>query len=67
MLDQLDSFASSDDEQAFIAALEFLAPAATTLVLGTPLPARLLGHDESDARLRLTIDLYSLTTEGSLR
>ena len=67
MLDQLDSFASSDDEQAFIAALEFLAPSATTLVLGTPLPARLIPPDESDARLRLTIDLYSLTTEGSLR
>ncbi|MDH6181618.1 RND superfamily putative drug exporter [Microbacteriaceae bacterium SG_E_30_P1] len=67
MLDQLDSFASSDDEQDFIAALEALAPASTTIVLGTPLPARALDESSTDARLKLSIDLYSLTTEGSLR
>ncbi|NYF11470.1 RND superfamily putative drug exporter [Leifsonia sp. AK011] len=67
MLDQIDSFASSDDEQAFIDALQLLAPPETTIVIGTPLPARAISLDDPDARLLLTIDLYSLTTEGSLR
>ncbi len=67
MLDQIDSFASSDDEQAFIDALQLLAPRETTIVIGTPLPARAITLDDPDARLLLTIDLYSLTTEGSLR
>jgi putative drug exporter of the RND superfamily len=36
MLDLLDAFADSDDEAEFLLALDRLAPATTTIVLGTP-------------------------------
>ena len=59
MLDQLDPFANPDDEVAFMAAIDTLAPATTTLVLGTPVPAR--ATEVSVARHRVDIDLYSLS------
>ncbi len=65
MLDQLDPFASPDDESAFVAALHALAPATTTLVIGTPVPARVT--DFAVARPRVDIDLYSLVSEGLAR
>ncbi len=64
MLDQLDSFANPEDEAAFIAAVAKLAPATTTIVLGTPLPARAL--DAHSDRELVEIDLYSLSTEEGL-
>ncbi len=64
MLDQLDAFASSDDEAAFIAAISRLAPATTTLVVGTPLPARATALVTE--RELIDVDLYSLT-EGLVR
>jgi RND superfamily putative drug exporter len=40
MLDQLDAFADPRDEAAFLRALDVLAPATTTIVLGTPVAPR---------------------------
>jgi RND superfamily putative drug exporter len=40
MLDQLDAFADPRDEAAFLRALDSLAPATTTIVLGTPVAPR---------------------------
>jgi hypothetical protein len=40
MLDQLDAFADPADEAAFLVALDRLAPATTTVVLGAPTPPR---------------------------
>lgn len=66
MLDQLDSFASSEDEGAFLAALHLLAPATTTVVVGTPVPVRAVPED-GRGRERVTIDLYSIESEGIVR
>lgn len=67
MLNQLDSFASSADEAAFITAVRTLAPATTTVVIGTPLPARASAIDEPGKRPVVEIDLYSLSPEGLVR
>jgi len=40
MLDRRDAFASADDEAAFVTAVALLAPAETTVVVGTSRPAR---------------------------
>jgi putative drug exporter of the RND superfamily len=40
MLDLLDAFADPREESEFLVALDRLAPATTTIVLGTPLPPR---------------------------
>jgi RND superfamily putative drug exporter len=64
MLDQLDPFANPEDEAAFRFAIDRLAPATTTVVIGTPFPARLV---DSDARPVIQIDLYSLAPEGLVR
>ena len=40
MLDLLDAFADSADEMKFLRALDRLAPATTTIVLGTPIAPR---------------------------
>jgi len=64
MLDQLDSFANPEDEAAFITAVSRLAPSTTTIVIGTPLPARAL--DAISDRTTVAIDLYSLSTEEGL-
>jgi RND superfamily putative drug exporter len=67
MLDQLDPFANPGDEARFAAAIRRLAPATTTVVLGTPVPARALADAIPDDRPVVAIDLYSLQPEGSLR
>lgn len=60
MLDQLDSFASTDDESAFLSALHLLAPATTTIVVGSPIPARAMEPAATGDRPLVVIDLYSL-------
>jgi putative drug exporter of the RND superfamily len=65
MLDQLDSFATTDDEQSFIEAVHLLAPATTTVVIGTPIPARAIEPARTGDRQRVVIDLYSLTALSS--
>jgi RND superfamily putative drug exporter len=67
MLDQLDSFASPDDEAAFVASVRRLAPATTTVVIGTPLPARAACTGDTGDRQLVEIDLYSLSQEGLVR
>ena len=67
MLDQLDTFASEADEAAFVAAIRSLAPATTTVVIGTPVPARALSTGDPGDRHIVEISLYSLTTEGLVR
>jgi RND superfamily putative drug exporter len=67
MLDQLDAFASEHDEAAFITAVRHLAPATTTVVLGTPLPPRATVTSDFDERTIVQIDLYSVSKKGSLR
>jgi RND superfamily putative drug exporter len=65
MLDQLDSFASTDDEQSFLGAVHLLAPATTTIVVGSPIPARAMAPAATGDRPIILIDLYSLTALGS--
>lgn len=67
MLDQLDSFASSEDEAVFIAAVRHLAPASTTLIIGTPEPARLRQGHSAGTPQYIEIDLYSVSQEGLVR
>ncbi|MEP6480363.1 MAG: MMPL family transporter, partial [Rhodoglobus sp.] len=67
MLDQLDPFASDADEAAFIAAIRALAPATTTVVIGTPVSTRAFSTGDPGDRPLVEIDLYSLTTEGLVR
>lgn len=64
MLDQLDSFANPEDETAFIAAVSKLAPPTTTIVLGTPVPARAL--DAHSDREIVEIDLYTVSAEKGI-
>ena len=64
MLDQLDPFANPEDEEAFVAALRALAPAQTTLVIGTPVPARASSLTTAGDRPVVEIDLYALALEG---
>ncbi|MBN9240226.1 MAG: transporter [Micrococcales bacterium 70-64] len=64
MLDQLDPFGSEEEETLFLAAVAKLAPATTTLVIGTPLPSR---RDRVADREVRAIDLYSLSSEGLVR
>jgi len=64
MLDQLDPFASPDDETAFLGAVSRLASASTTIIIGTPSPA--WGGHPRDRQL-VVIDLYSLATKGLVR
>lgn len=64
MLDQLDPFSGPDDEEAFVAALRALAPADTTLVIGTPMPARASALTTAGERPVIEIDLYALALEG---
>ena len=67
MLDQLDSFAESDDEAAFLGAVQRLAPATTTIVIGTPYPARTAGIRAIGERELVEIDLYSVSPKGLVR
>ena len=56
MLDLLDAFADPHDEAAFLAALDHLAPATTTIILGQPVSVR--GADFS--ALHRHVDLLDL-------
>ena len=67
MLDQLDSFSTTDDEQAFFEAVHLLAPATTTIVVGSPIPARAIEPANTGDRPLIVIDLYSLTTLASAK
>ncbi len=64
MLDQLDPFANPEDEDAFVTALRSLAPATTTIVIGTPVPSRASSLTARADRPVVEIDLYSLALEG---
>lgn len=67
MLDQLDPFADEAHELMFMHIVSRLAPNATTIVIGTPVPTRTLTVDFVDERAVSTLDLYSLSQEGLLR
>ncbi|CAN5221078.1 MMPL family transporter [soil metagenome] len=67
MLDQLDAFANPEDEAAFVTAVRTLAPATTTVVIGTPVPARGEWVWDTGDRPLLEVDLYSLSQEGLVR
>ena len=67
MLDQLDSFASVEEEGAFVTAIRHLAPATTTVMLGTPQPSRSAVRRDVDDRTVIEIDLYSVSKKGALR
>jgi RND superfamily putative drug exporter len=60
MLDQLDAFQEAD-ELAFLRAVDRLAPAGTTVVIGTPLVLRAAA---SVGRPIVSIDLYSENSES---
>ena len=62
MLDQLDVFADPEDDQAFIDAVCHLAPTTTTVVIGSPQPAR---SRMPQSRPTIEIDLYALTTTST--
>ncbi|MGX5682587.1 MMPL family transporter [Schumannella luteola] len=64
MLDQLDPFGDAEHEAAFATIVARLAPATTTLVLGTPVPARVTDLGDL-GRPILDVDLYSLSQAGS--
>lgn len=70
MLDQLDSFAASEDEQTFVAAVRRLAASDVTVFVGTPLPGRVApdgaGPQRHERRV-VQLDLASLTTQGVAR
>jgi RND superfamily putative drug exporter len=70
MLDLLDAFADSRDEAAFLRALDRLAPATTTIIVGTPSATR-AGDTSSVTRSvqRLNLDdlhLANLDRKGAL-
>jgi RND superfamily putative drug exporter len=72
MLDQLDPFASPDDEAAFVEAVGRLAPSTTTIVIGTRVPARTGTPPgavvaRADGRTVVDIDLYRVSTKEALR
>jgi RND superfamily putative drug exporter len=63
ILDQLDAF-SPDDERAFVAALALIAPATTTVVIGTPIASRAIDVTSSSRTITL-IDLYAARVAGT--
>jgi len=65
MLDQLDSFASTDDEACFLSAVHLLAPSSTTIVVGSPIPARAMEPATTGGRPLVVIDLYTLDLASS--
>ncbi len=67
VLDQFDAFADAGDESTFFTAIARLAAPTTTVVVGTPVPARALATGDIGAREIVAIDLYTLSTEGALR
>jgi putative drug exporter of the RND superfamily len=67
VLDQVDTFASTDDEVAFLSAIHLLAPATTTLVVGSPIPQRARTAPAIGDRELVNIDLYSLALAGAAK
>jgi putative drug exporter of the RND superfamily len=67
VLDQVDTFASTDDEAAFLAAIHLLAPATTTLVVGSPIPKRASSAPVIGGRDLVQIDLYSVALAGAAK
>ena len=67
MLDQLDTFSSTDDEASFLAAIHLLAPATTTVVVGTPVPTRAVDAPHTGSRTVQLIDLYTLESLSSAK
>ncbi len=67
VLNQLDTFAKSEDETAFLSAVCRLAPASTTLVVGTPIAVRSASAVTSGVRPVTTIDFTSLDARGVLK
>jgi RND superfamily putative drug exporter len=65
MLDQLDSFAVADDEDAYIRAVCSLANSTTTIVLGSPEPARASASLGGIGRPVGRIDLDALPRSSS--
>nr|WP_241732104.1 MMPL family transporter [Galbitalea soli] len=66
MLDLLDAFADEAEEAIFLAAIDTLAPAHTTVVVGTPIAPRALEHHRV-GRPVTAIDLYDLDRKGALQ
>ena len=67
MLELQDAFSSADDEAAFLDAVCSLAPAETTILLGTSAP-RQPGRTTVGGRAVITLDLESLArTTGTLK
>ena len=66
MLDQLDPLAGTEDDGMFASSISRLAPATTTIVIGTPVPARGSGLGAVGDRPVIDIDLYSLSEHDSL-
>lgn len=67
MLDKVDAFTSTDDEAAFLESIASLAHASTTVVIGTPVPARITPTASVGGRAIQTIDLYSVSRKEALR
>jgi RND superfamily putative drug exporter len=67
LLDKVDAFTSNDDESAFLAAVATLAHSSTTVVVGTPVPARIAPTEGVSGRAITTIDLYSVSRKEALR
>ncbi|MCU1558587.1 MAG: family transporter [Microbacteriaceae bacterium] len=67
VLNQLDTFARADDETAFLSAICRLAPATTTLVIGTPVAVRSAPAVASGSRPIAAIDFASLDARGVLQ
>jgi putative drug exporter of the RND superfamily len=67
VLDQVDTFASTEDEVAFLSAIHLLAPATTTLVVGSPIPQRARTAPAIGDRELVNIDLYSLALAGAAK
>jgi RND superfamily putative drug exporter len=63
MLDLLDGFADSAEESQFLVALDRLAPATTTIVLGAPVAPRAFDHSTVSREVE-TVDLGSFILNG---
>jgi RND superfamily putative drug exporter len=66
MLDLLDAFADPREESEFLVALDRLAPATTTIVLGTPVPPR-ADFPAGYGREVLNLDLDQLAASAPTR
>ncbi|WP_349899422.1 MMPL family transporter [Parafrigoribacterium soli] len=65
MLDQIDPFASADDEAAFVTAVCALADPGTTIVIGTPESLRSDAASCSGGRPVIHLDLDSLSLSSN--